>query len=48
MGMQERSVLCGGEFSLKSAPGWGTEVQVVIPCDDTIYGEEEEDDDDEN
>jgi signal transduction histidine kinase len=45
MGMQERSVLCGGEFSLKSAPGWGTEVQVVIPCDDTIYGEE---DDDEN
>ena len=43
MGMQERTVLCGGEFSLKSAPGWGTEIQVEIPCDDAIFEEEEED-----
>ena len=43
MGMQERTVLCGGEFSLKTAPGWGTEIQVEIPCDDAIFEEEEED-----
>jgi len=43
MGMQERTVLCGGQFLLKSAPGWGTEIQVEIPCDDEIIKEEEED-----
>ena len=43
MGMQERTVLCGGEFSLKSAPGWGTEIQVAIPCDDATFEEEEDD-----
>jgi two-component system sensor histidine kinase UhpB len=43
MGMQERTGLCGGEFSLKSAPGWGTEIQVVIPCNDILVEEEEKD-----
>ena len=43
MGMEERTGLCGGEFSLKSAPGWGTEIQVVIPCDEMIVEEEERD-----
>ncbi|MEJ2412915.1 MAG: sensor histidine kinase [Anaerolineales bacterium] len=31
MGMQERTILCGGEFSLLTAPGEGTLVQVTIP-----------------
>jgi signal transduction histidine kinase len=43
MGMEERTGLCGGEFLLKSAPGWGTEIQVVIPCDEKIVDEEERD-----
>ena len=42
MGMQERTMLCGGQFSLKSAPGWGTEIRVEIPCDDAIFEEEED------
>jgi signal transduction histidine kinase len=45
MGMQERTVLCDGRFTLRSAPGWGTEIQVEIPCDDAVFDEE---DDDEN
>jgi signal transduction histidine kinase len=43
MGMQERTVLCDGKFSLNSAPGWGTEIQVEIPCDDAVFSEEEKD-----
>ncbi len=31
LGMQERTILCGGEFSLNTAPGEGTIVQVTIP-----------------
>lgn len=31
IGMQERSILCGGNFSLHTAPGEGTLVQVTIP-----------------
>lgn len=31
LGMQERTILCGGEFSLQTAPGEGTLVQVTIP-----------------
>ena len=43
MGMQERTILCGGQFSLKSAPGWGTEIQVEIPCDAAEFEKEEND-----
>jgi signal transduction histidine kinase len=43
MGMQERTVLCGGQFVLKSAPGWGTEIRVDIPCEDAIIEEEKDD-----
>ncbi len=43
MGMQERTGLCGGQFTLKSAPGWGTEIQVEIPCEDAVLEEEEDD-----
>jgi len=43
MGMQERTTLCGGQFSLKAAPGWGTEIQVAIPCDDAGFEVEEQD-----
>lgn len=42
MGMQERTTLCGGQFNLKSVPGWGTEVRVTIPCDDTVFIEDED------
>lgn len=31
LGMQERTILCGGDFSLLTAPGEGTLVQVSIP-----------------
>jgi signal transduction histidine kinase len=31
LGMQERTILCGGEFSLHTAPGEGTIVQITIP-----------------
>ncbi len=31
LGMQERTHLCGGEFSLHTAPGEGTLVQVSVP-----------------
>jgi two-component system sensor histidine kinase DegS len=36
MGMQERAILCGGEFTLNTAPGWGTTVHVSIPCDQEV------------
>jgi signal transduction histidine kinase len=41
MGMQERTTLCDGQFLLKSAPGWGTEILVKIPCDDAVFDEVE-------
>lgn len=31
LGMQERTILCGGDFSLHTAPGEGTVVQILIP-----------------
>lgn len=31
LGMQERTILCGGEFSINTAPGEGTIVQITIP-----------------
>ncbi len=31
LGMQERTILCGGIFSLHTAPGEGTDIQVMIP-----------------
>jgi len=31
LGMQERTILCGGDFSLHTAPGEGTIIQVTIP-----------------
>jgi signal transduction histidine kinase len=34
LGMQERAELLGGAFSLKSAPGKGTEIEVVLPLDE--------------
>lgn len=32
LGMEERAGLLNGNFSIKSAPGKGTEVKVTIPC----------------
>lgn len=32
LGMQERTVLCGGEFLIETEPGKGTLVQVTVPC----------------
>jgi two-component system sensor histidine kinase UhpB len=43
MGMQERTVLCDGQYILRSAPGWGTEIQIEIPCDNATFDEEEND-----
>jgi signal transduction histidine kinase len=31
IGMRERVEKLGGEFSLESAPGWGTKVRLKIP-----------------
>jgi len=43
MGMQERTALCDGQFILKAAPGWGTEIRVAIPCEDAVFEIEAED-----
>jgi signal transduction histidine kinase len=43
MGMRERTTLCDGKFTLKAAPGWGTEIQVEIPCDEAVFEIEAED-----
>ncbi len=40
LGMEERVALCGGEFTLTSKPGQGTQIYVRIPCDLTPQMEE--------
>jgi signal transduction histidine kinase len=35
-GMEERVQIMGGSLSIDSAPGQGTQIQVVIPCDSTV------------
>jgi signal transduction histidine kinase len=35
LGMRERTNLLGGTFYLFSRPGWGTRVEVEIPCNET-------------
>jgi two-component system sensor histidine kinase DegS len=36
LGMRERSELLGGTFAVKTAPGKGTEIEVVIPLLDKV------------
>ena len=36
LGMQERVLLCGGELSVRSAPGHGTEIRFSIPLPDAL------------
>lgn len=46
LGMRERTMLLGGDFVLKSAPGQGTEIQVRIPYQSEVQyvnGGEDED-----
>lgn len=44
LGMRERTILCGGEFSLQTAPGEGTLVQATVPCESlsTVKVEDED------
>jgi signal transduction histidine kinase len=41
MGMEERAILCGGEYRLESSTGRGTSIQVSIPCEQALTGIEE-------
>ncbi len=43
LGMEERAHLLGGEFHLKSRPGDGTRITVLVPCPDSLLEEEEDD-----
>ncbi|MBK9923831.1 MAG: sensor histidine kinase [Anaerolineales bacterium] len=36
-GMQERAALLGGSVVIQSKPGYGTEVEALIPCQDPDY-----------
>jgi signal transduction histidine kinase len=44
LGMRERVSLCGGQFSLETAPGEGTKISVAVPCHPTLDLEEEDED----
>lgn len=46
IGMQERATLMGGNFEIRSYPGAGTRIEVYIPYNGQIDGEEDEEDED--
>jgi len=31
MGIKERTLMIGGEYIVKSKPGYGTSIQVIVP-----------------